>query len=127
MGNPEKKKMIKDLVDEGEKIDKKIKKLEKELNNIKKQLKAHAKRYELNEIKGNTATVIISESNYSTVNPIDLFNLLKKLKLYDKRFDLINVKIKDTRSFLGEINFDLINVPSTIEYNKCSFKEKGGK
>lgn len=113
-----------ELVDRGFVLDTTIKKAEKELAEIKKTLKAHAKQYKKDVVEGEKSKAVVSDTGYSSADPEKLYDYLEDQGRESDFYGLVGVKIKEAKSLLGDIGFSVIGTSGTIPYNKIQFKKK---
>lgn len=110
-------------VDRGRFLSASIKKMEDELEEIKKTLKAHAKKHTLLEIAGKKAVAKFSPTGWTSVDSLALFKKMKALKQKDKFWKLVKVQIGPAKKLLGEVVFEDIADTGSIPYNKITFKD----
>lgn len=111
------------MVDDGCRINMKIKALEKELDPIKSSLKAEAKKRNKTEILGTEGAMVkVTPSGGATVKPEHFAEKVEALKLGDDVFyDNVTVKLGDARDVIGEIHFNAIAKPFTVPFNVVKF------
>ena len=115
--------LLAEKVDRGKHLSVFIKKMEKELDAIKKDLKAHAKKHDLQEIAGKKAVAKFSPSGWTSIQPKALFTKLQELKQKDLFFGLVKVQIVAAKKALGEVVFDSISESGSTPFNKVTFKD----
>jgi len=115
---------IAELVDKGYELDSTIKKLKKELDEIKKLVKSHAKKYKQREVVGSKSMAVVSDTGYTTADPQLLYDHLDEQGREHEFWSLVNVKITDAKKLLGETGMSVIGESGSIPFNKISFKKQ---
>lgn len=115
---------IAELVDKGFELDSTIKRLTKDLNTIKSDVKSHAKRYEQHEILGSKAKAVISDTGFTSADPEKLYDYLADQGRESEFWSLVTVKITDAKNLLGETGMSVIGESGSIPFNKIQFKKQ---
>lgn len=114
---------IAEKVDRAHFLSMEIKKMEEELDGLKKDLKAHAKKHNYPEIVGKSSKAVFGPTGWTSIEPKKLHETLKDMELSKKFYDLVKVKITDAKKLIGETVFDSISKSGSIAYNKVTFKK----
>lgn len=114
---------IVDLVDRGFQLSTSIKKSEAELDEIKRSLKIHAKKYKKPVVEGNKAKALVQPMSFTSISPKALYDYLAEQGRESEFFGLVKVKITNTSKSLGEVAVDHIGDTTTLDYHKIQFKK----
>lgn len=115
---------LKEKVDRAYELDQLIKQSEKELDPLKKALKAHAKKHKKSLIEGDKASAVIAGSGRVTCDPEELQEALNDRDLGDNFYELVSVKNDPAKKLLGETAFDSISERHFNAYGKISLKPR---
>ena len=111
---------IASLVDKGAALKLKMDKLETELSEINKKLKAEAKKKKAKELAGSKFTAKFSPHTWTDCEPRDVYDVCPSM---DQFFGLVKVKISDAKKSLGETLFGSVSSQQSIPFHKISYRK----
>lgn len=100
-----------------------IKKLEKEFDELKSDIKVIAKKRQDGNIKGEKFQVVVGPTSTVSIDPEDLRELLSDLDREDEFDSLVKVLAELTKKALGESQFETIADIEVVPFNRISFKK----
>jgi len=114
---------IRALIDRGHSLDKAIKIMNNELEEIKAKIKQHAKATQNGRIDGTTAKVLVSDTSTSYIDPMKVWVLMGK---NIRNFKHVIKVIKGTlKGYLDEDTITKISVKDTNKFNSVRFYDVG--
>ena len=121
-------KEVKKMIDKGAKLDKQIKALEEDLNEIKKGLREYAEKHKLPMIHGSKFYVKFSPRSVTECDAKKLFDFLKRKKKSFLFWSLVKVQITEAKKMLGCEQFNKLSTVQELgKFYTVSFKHLEGR
>jgi len=100
-----------------------LKKMQTEFDQLKKDLKAYAKKHKKKKIDGTLYKAKFSIYAKSECESEVLFDTMTELEMQDQFWDLVNVKVGQAAEVLGDAVFKNISTQYSDKYGKISFNQ----
>jgi hypothetical protein len=115
---------MQDLVDRGFMLDQRIKKAEKELDGIKRDIKKYGKERDDPVVEGLKSVAMLTDMGWSSIDAYKLYNWLEEQERETEFFDLVKPKVAEVKKAIGETAFGRIGKTGTLTYHKIQFKRR---
>lgn len=114
---------ITEKIDRAAMLNIQIKKLEKEFDELKSDIKVIAKKRQDGLIRGEKFEAVVGPTSTVSIDPEDLRELLSDLDREDEFDDLIKILAEPTKKALGESQFETIADIKVTDFNRINFKK----
>lgn len=114
---------ITEKIDRAAMLNIQIKKLEKEFDELKKDIKVIAKKRQEGKIKGEKFQAVVGPTSTVSIDPEDLRELLSDLDREDEFDSLVKVLAEPAKKALGETHFETIADIKVTAFNRINFKK----